>query len=361
VHARLIKGDCRKVLKRLRKEGVLVDAVVTDTPYNLVSIQKRFGKKGAAAPSSDGPTGLYKRQARGFLGKAWDTDVAFDPKTWRRVYRVMKPGAYLIAFGGDKTHHRLFAAIEDAGFEIRRTIVWMYGSGAPMSKNVGALMEKAGDSSGAWQGWHTDLKPAMEMICLARKPLDGRIIDNVHKYGTGGLNIDGCRVPYANERDRKSAAEAGNMRLGNDAPGRARCGDGAYGFKNPKKSVKGWEERSKRGRWPANIIHDGSMAVLSGFAAAKVAADTDMVRFFYHVKATRRDRANSKHATVKPIGLLRYLVRLVTPPDGTVLDPFAGTGTLAAACKVEGFDCVLIEKDRGYFKDMKRRVKRLGL
>ena len=176
----LLNGDCIEQMQKLKDEGKQIDSVVTDPPYHLTSIVERYGKDGSA-PAKD-KDGLYQRQARGFMGKEWDGgDIAFRTDTWKLVYDLLKPGGYLLAFSASRNYHRMAVAIEDAGFEIRDQIMWIYGSGFPKSLNVG-------------DGWGTALKPAHEPIVMARKPLEGTNIDNVLKYGTGAINIDGCRI-----------------------------------------------------------------------------------------------------------------------------------------------------------------------
>lgn len=234
---RVEHGDCREVIKTLA--GNSIDACVTDPPYSLVSIQKRFGKLGQA-PAKFGRDGLYQRASSGFMGAAWDVgDTAFDPEWWSEVLRVLKPGGHIVAMGGTRTYHRLACAIEDAGFEIRDTLTWLYGTGWPKSRNIGKAIDKmagaerivtrerytckrikpgatvlregawgkqevpytatdtepaTGDAA-EWEGWGTALKPAAELIVLARKPLSEKSVAlNVLRWGTGALNIDACRV-----------------------------------------------------------------------------------------------------------------------------------------------------------------------
>jgi site-specific DNA-methyltransferase (adenine-specific) len=354
-----------------------IDSCVTDPPYHLTSIVKRFGSENAA-PAQYGKDGAYARASVGFMGKQWDGgDIAFRPDVWLQVYRVLKPGAHLLAFGGTRTYHRMVCAIEDAGFEIRDCIQWIYGSGFPKSHN----------QKGDWEGWGTALKPANEPIVVVRKPLSEKTIAaNVMKWGTGALNIDGCRVPSDDgnpsiER-RESARRTGNT------PGRP----GEYGSTITNRiTAERYTENhpgENLGRWPANIIHDGSEEVLDLFPETKsgtLTPDMDVkettgwsggsyanrvknefqansgsaARFFYCAKANKNDRLGSKHPTVKPIKLISYLCRLVTPPNGVVLDPFAGTGTLASACHQENFGCVLVEREDEYITDIKRRISSL--
>ena len=231
----LLNGDCIEQMQKLKDEGKLVDSVVTDPPYHLTSIVERYGKDGSA-PAKD-KDGLYQRQSRGFMGKEWDGgDIAFRTDTWKLAYDLLKPGGYLLAFSASRNYHRMAVAIEDAGFEIRDQIMWIYGSGFPKSLNIGkAVDKKQGNKreslgmydprslqdganrterpignqqvanyessmvertkgNSEWEGWGTALKPAHEPIVMARKPLEGSNVDNVLKYGTGGINIDGCRT-----------------------------------------------------------------------------------------------------------------------------------------------------------------------
>ncbi len=261
-----------------------------DPPYHLVSIHKRFAKTGGAdrKPGTD----QYGRLSRGFMGETWDGgDIAFRVETWAEVFRVLKPGGHLLAFSGTRTYHRMAVAIEDAGFEIRDQIGWMFGSGFPKSHDVAKGIDKAAglDTKGEplptnrevdeaevgskefrmgaktahvpqtaeakqWDGWGTALKPAWEPICVARKPLIGTVVDNVLKFGTGALNIDGCRIPV-NDDDyaRNCSGDRGHAGTRDkDATGSTdiRAGGGA----------------AASGRWPANIAHDGSAEVIQAFA-----------------------------------------------------------------------------------------------
>lgn len=355
----IIEGDSREVLTEFADNSI--DSCVTDPPYALVSISKRFGAEGAA-PAQYGKDGVYARASAGFMGKTWDTgQTAFDPAFWAEVLRVLKPGAHLLAFGGTRTYHRLACAIEDAGFEIRDQIGWAYGSGFPKSHN----------QHGDWEGWGTALKPAWEPICLARKPLIGTVSGNLEAWGVGALNIDGCRVP-GEPRKAHSATGLGSVKFFTE--GETKVID---------------KEPHDLGRWPANIIHDGSDEVLATFPQARgqiadasssetrktqntygamkrgndgaAARDTggSAARFFYCAKASKKDRGDGNtHPTVKPTELMRYLCRLVTPPGGTVLDPFMGSGSTGVAAQDEGFSFTGIEADASYFDIA---CKRLGL
>lgn len=356
-------GDSRDVLKTFADASI--DSVVCDPPYALVSIGKRFGAEGAA-PAQSGKTGAYARASAGFMGQKWDTgETAFDPAFWVEVLRVLKPGGHLIAFSGTRTYHRLACAVEDAGFEIRDMISWLYGSGFPKSHSVGKKTGRAEDD-----GLGTALKPACEPIVLARKPLAGTVAATVLLHGTGALNIDGCRI------------EASDSRSGGFGAGNRPWQTGGKGETNKV-------EAGSLGRWPANVIHDGSAEVVDAFpdttsgtgAVKRASADgyqgnalgkesrpagTPMIshgdagsaaRFFYSAKADAADRCGSKHPTVKPVDLMAYLCRLVTPKDGVVLDPFAGSGSTGMACLREGFDCVLIEREAEYVADINRRLQ----
>lgn len=370
----------REALKAL--PACCVDSVVTDPPYHLASIVQRFGSANAAPARSEGATGVYARASAGFMGQQWDGgNVAFQPETWREVWRVLKPGGYLAAFGGTRTSHRLACAIEDAGFEIRDLLMWLYGTGFPKSQNVAKFIdrefgavgtlgaprtpehaamlasggvrrgEKAegwnrpwmdrpeaiaaslsvyvpGTKEGAeWNGWGTALKPAVEPITLARKPLSEKTVAaNVLRWRTGALNIDACRVHHEDVAGPRK-------RHGGGVPG------AATSYELPDS-----QNAQPPGRWPANVVHDGSLQLPSGAE-----------RFFYSAKASKADRAGSEHPTVKPIALMQWLVRLLTPPAGVVLDPFAGTGTTGAAAVQEGARCVLIERETVYAQDICRR------
>lgn len=299
ISVNLFHGDCVEVIKTIKDN--IYDACVTDPPYSLVSIQKRFGKDGSApvkvydTTSSDALAAAYSRASAGFMGKKWDTgEVAFNKIFWEDILRILKPGAHLLAMGGTRTFHRLVCAIEDAGFEIRDTISWVYGSGFPKSHDQG-------------NGIGTALKPAQELIVLARKPLSEKTIkSNIEKWGTGGLNIEVCRILNKNDL----------------------------------------------GRWPANLILDGSEEVETSFS-------NSTCRFFYSAKASKKDRRNSKHPTIKPISLIRYLTRLITPKNGLILDPFAGSGTTGEAAILENCNCDLIEREEEYQNDIIQRFLEL--
>lgn len=341
---RVYNGDMLQVLDQLPDNSM--DSCVCDPPYHLTT-DSRYGRTTLDSETDS-------NSARGFMGKVWDGgDIAFQAATWAKVLRVLKPGAHLLAFGGTRRAHRLTSAIEDAGFEIRDSIQWIYGSGMPKSGG---------------------LKPAVELITMARKPFDGTRVACVAEWGTGGLQIEESRV----ESDEKSTRAGGWRPPVNE--GYRRPGGSMFEKKND------WE-MSVDGRYPSNVILDGSDCVVDCFPvtssgawngernatkgvqknniygadigkneAPREGSTGSAARFFYHAKASKRDRAGSGHPTVKPLALMTYLVRLVTPANGTVLDPFAGSGTTIQAAVDAGFTAVGIEKEYEYFRDIKRRM-----
>lgn len=248
------------------------------------------------------------------------------------LHRVMKPGAHLAAFGSTRMSHRLTCGLENAGFEIRDSLVWMYGQGFPKSRNPQHDDPRCPDGLG------TALKPAFEPITLARKPLTETIAATVLEHGTGALNIDPCRIPHADAADLATsmAKNPGTQDL---------VTSGVYGANRPQQQV------NAAGRWPANVvIDDAAAAVIDADAGEQVS------RFFYTAKADTAERLGSEHPTVKPLDLMRWLVRLLTPPGGTVLDPFAGTGTTGQAAIDEGFTATLIEREAEYLPDIRKRL-----
>jgi DNA modification methylase len=370
-------GDCLDVMRTM--PDCSVDSIVTDPPYGL-----------------------------SFMGKRWDYDVP-SVEIWQECLRVLKPGGHLLAFAGTRTQHRMAVRIEDAGFEIRDMIAWVYGSGFPKSLDVSKAMDKAAraerevvgegpyssrrpradvkamhaysdgvgdygsslitapatEAARQWHGWGTALKPALEPITVARKPLIGTVAENVMQYGTGGVNVDRCRVGD----EVLSAHIRGVTRI------------------DTFKGAEGNEMAERTGRWPANFIHDGSDEAVDLLASA--------ARFFYCAKASKRDRdegldgmsvwtaaqrtgrgegsagitgyagatgsARNHHPTVKPTDLMRYLCRLVTPPQGTVLDPFMGSGSTGKAAALEGFDFIGIEMSDEYVEIARRRIEHAKL
>jgi DNA modification methylase len=465
----LLKGNCLELLAEMPDNSV--DSIVTDPPYEL-----------------------------GFMGKSWDNSgIAYSVELWSQALRVLKPGGHLLAFGGSRTYHRLASAVEDAGFEIRDQIMWLYGSGFPKSLDVSKAIDKSdaglarrkrdliftewmrstgitakqineltnsnmgnhyltdkeqpavataemfdflrpfltkvpewveqmvsertiesenfkkrevvgtkmglksidGNGHGIvpgginvavelditapstpeaqqWQGWGTALKPAHEPIVVARKPLIGTVATNVLTYGTGALNIDGSRVGTTDNFDglKGFASMKLNARRNGETEEewKIRCESGP----EQQESLRKLQEL---GRWPANVIHDGSEEVLEYFGEPQ--------RFFYCAKASKsernaglegfepkresdrpsddkpggdnpRNRTNTAtqnfHPTVKPIALMRYLIKLVTPPNGTVLDPFLGSGTTAVAAILEGFNWMGCEMTEDYWPIIEARV-----
>lgn len=491
-----ILGDSRDILKTYEENSF--DSCVTDPPYALVSIVKRFGGKNAA-PAQQGSDGRYARASAGFMGQQWDNgSTAFDPEFWVGVMRVLKPGGHVVAFSGTRTYHRMACAIEDAGFEIRDQIGWAYGSGFPKSHDLSKGIQRrriedaepiraicrviraamdasdlksrqlvghfdgchprlidhwaardtdsqpalptweqwqtlrtvlvisedydaevwrlngrkgepgaswteaeiigrmegiapglpggvrfSGDDTirvpsqeaAEWDGWGTAIKPAWEPICLARKPLSERTVAaNVLRWGTGAINVDGCRVETDPAIDDPRLGGAGSWTTTKQQDG--------HTVSLPRGTVAS----SAKGRWPANIVHDGSDEVISAFPdsdgqqgdvrGSEPSKPTDQIygqfggrvaqaarndsgsaaRFFYTAKADADDRLGSGHPTVKPVDLMQWLCRLITPPGGLILEPFAGTGTTGEAAFREKFRCTMIEREEKFYADILRRI-----
>ena len=377
-------GDCLDVLRQMPEASV--DAVVTDPPYGL-----------------------------SFMGKRWDYDVP-AVEVWAECLRVLKPGGHLLAFAGTRTQHRMAVRIEDAGFEIRDMIAWVYGSGFPKSLDVSKAIDKAAgadrdvigvriyanghvqkssadslsppigtfarsqddrietapatDAARQWAGWGTALKPALEPITVARKPLAGTVAETVLAYGTGAINVDGCRVDGIPASVPQPAFNSPSGRI--------------YGMKTGE--GRNGQMSSASGRWPSNLIHDGGPEVTDLLG--------DAARFFYCAKASRTDReagcdglpqrtaaetveraegsagldspragagrtsgARNHHPTVKPTDLMRYLCRLVTRPGGVVLDPFMGSGSTGRGAVLEGFAFVGIEREADYLTIAQARIE----
>jgi len=333
----LVNGDCLEEIQKLVDKGIQVDSIVTDPPYHLTSIVERFGKEGSA-PAKD-KDGAFQRQSKGFMGKEWDGgDIAFRKETWELFMKVLKPGGHLLAFSGSRTYHRMAVAIEDAGFDIRDQIMWLYGSGFPKSHNLG-------------DGWGTALKPAHEPIVLARKKIEGTNKQNREKYGTAGLNIDACRVEGEKQtRDSNPVMNGGKYGQNQNAERKivkrkSRSDDGVWTNKNSGMKAEGthYADADPRGRFPANVMHDG--------------LQEDWARYYYCPKTSKSEKGNDNtHPTVKPIKLMKYLCRLITPKGGTVLDPFMGSGSTGIAAKDEGFEFIGIEKEKEYFEIAEQRV-----
>jgi len=338
--ARVFHGDCREVLRALPDNSI--DSVVTDPPYEL-----------------------------GFMGKKWDsTGIAYNVSVWVECLRVLKPGGHILAFGGSRTFHRMAVAIEDAGFEIRDSIAWISSKRFPKSLNVRKAIDKAGEDGSAWEGWGTGLKNVVEPIVMGRKPLVGTVAANVLEYGVGGLNIDVSRV--GTELVTINTFDSGAKPFG-----------GAVG--------EAYTSRQSGGRWPANVILDEYSAGLldeqsglvkggtwnttagarpfdnngkpTDFTTTKVDNTVSGAsRFFYCATASKSDRNEgletpSTHPTVKPTTLMRYLIKLVTPAGGTVLDPFTGSGSTGKAALLDGYDFVGVELTEEYLPIIEGRLR----
>lgn len=448
----LHEGDNRIALRRLIDQGVRVHAVVTDPPYGLTSVTRRFGKEGAA-PAKFGTDGAFSRASAGFMGKAWDgTGIERDPEFWRLIYDILLPGGFVFAFSGSRTGHWQACAMEMAGFVMHPMHGWLYSTGFPKAQNpvpaidkimgveptvvdtvkrrdirngqgeerganaISAAMREDGPQyiehqvkratspeAQAWNGWRYGTqtqKPALEPVYLGQKPFsekNGAL--NLLKHGVGAFNVDGCRVATDDGQIRARPPRTENAIYG--------------GGKGTNLSAS---EHNDLGRWPANVLHDDSEVVRAIFPDSKdnlrslrgtepsrtgdenthcygkygarpatpVRGDTgsaarffnsfpltdddyqwainagliddpDMTPAVYHGKATRKDRAGSKHPTVKAIGLMEHFVRHITPPGGTVLDPFAGSGTTAEAARRLGMNCILMEAEPEYVAFLRQR------
>ncbi|RWO06305.1 MAG: site-specific DNA-methyltransferase [Mesorhizobium sp.] len=398
VSTTLHAGDNRVSLRRLIDQGVRVHSVVCDPPYNLSSIAERFGKKGSAAARTENNDGSFARLSGGFMGKAWDaTGIERDPEFWKLVYDILLPGGYVFAFSGARTGHWQACAMEIAGFVMHPMHGWVYGNGWPKPTYVKGIPGLEG-----WGYGTQSQKPALEPIYLAQKPFSEKTgVANILKHGTGAVNLHGCKIGDGSES---------RPRDGEPAMDRRYTDRGATDFAALPGAARGG---SPEGRSPANLILDGSKSVVALFPFGKSgkpgimrkgrndgatygaesrAPGTRMTghgdegsnaRFFHHfapteddyrwaidageitedrgdaviynVKAGKLDRAGSKHPTVKPITLLQYLARHITPPGGTVLDPFAGSGTTAEAARREGFDCILMEAEPEYLEFLHSR------
>lgn len=329
---RLELGDCLDKLKELPDNSV--DSIVTDPPYGI-----------------------------SFMNKKWDYDVP-SVEIWTECLRVLKPGGHLLSFSGSRTYHRMVVRIEDAGFEIRDQIMWIYGSGFPKSHNIGKAVDKLmgnerevlsvkpnhkkgmdfkyeNDNSGwlandeiietkgqsEWEGWGTALKPAHEPIVVARKPLSEKsVAENVLKWGTGGLNIDVSRVGYNDDKPHSVSTER----------------EDGNSWNKDYKRTEDWEPNNT-GRWPANIILDEG--------------EEPWRKFFYCPKTSKKDRdEDNNHPTVKPTALMEYLIKLVTPVGGIVLDPFMGSGSTGKGAVRNGFDFIGIEREEEYIKIAEARI-----
>jgi DNA modification methylase len=335
-NAVIYRGDCRKVCESLPEASV--SAVVTDPPYGM----DFFGS-----------------------GVDWDRQVP-GKDFWQAFLRVAKPGAFLAAFGGTRTYHRIACAVEDAGWELRDCMMWLYAVGYPKSLNLSKAFDAANGVEGKvlrestysiggctaynagrgkrvgkvritapeseeakqWAGWETSLSPCYEPIVLARKPLEGSVIENVRKHGTGGINVGACRI-------------------------------------TPRAGAADWDPPDRRGpvetsRWPGNVVLDKGAADVLNEREVRGTGNVDPARFFFTAKASKRDRDGklNEHPSVKPTALMRWLVALLTPPGGTVLDPFLGSGSTGVACRFAGVPFVGAEQDKKYFRIAARRISR---
>lgn len=358
----LFEGDNRDSLRRLAEDGVKVHSVVTDPPYGLTSIKKRFGGEKAAAARRDGNDGSFSRLSGGFMGQTWDgTQIERDPEFWALLMEVMLPGAFCFAFAGSRTGHWQACAMEQAGFIIHPMHGWCYGTGFSKAHDAARNVRKKGGDGDSWEGWKHGTqaqKPALEPIFLAQKPMSEKTTgENLIRWGVGAVNVDDCRVP---------PVEGETVRAPQSDPHKRGRGAGEYGTSTSDTTRMHEAQRSSieklntLGRYPSNLLTDGSDEVADLLPDGAMRyfhafGPEDLSPLFYNNKAGKEDRAGSKHPTVKPIALLRHLIRHITPPGGTVLDPFAGSGTTAEAARLEGFSCVLMEQHDEYASFLRSR------
>ena len=376
---KILKGNSLDLLPTLADNSI--DAIVTDPPYEL-----------------------------GFMGKTWDNSgIAYSLELWQQCLRVLKPGGHLLAFSGSRTYHRMVVSIEDAGFEIRDMISWISNKTFPKSLNIGKTIDKIAEAdTKKWDGWGTGLKPTVEPIVMARKPVEGTVANNVLTYGTGGLNIDASRIGT-------NANDLAELNRGNKRP----IGDNYHEITSFKIQCDDRESKNAQGRWPANLILDEYTAELLDQQSGQIKGGTwnntdgarhfdnkgkptsyetkgkdnsvgGASRFFYVAKASKRDRneglddldaqrhsdreladgvggnnprnrtnqaKQNFHPTVKPTTLMEYLINLVTPPNGTVLDPFTGSGSTGKAAILQGFHFIGIEMTEEYLPIIEGRLK----
>lgn len=403
----ILHGDNRELITQMESNSM--DAIVTDPPYGL-------GKEPDAVQMLIDwvQSGHHEVQGKGFMGKEWDAFVP-QPQFWAECFRVLKPGAYLVSFGGTRTFDLISLGLRLAGFEYRDTIMWVYGTGFPKSHDISKAMDKhlgverevlstlpaghgplktghvnvsgggmsigtdrspevnitepASDEAKEWAGWGTALKPAYEPILIFRKPLEGTVVQNILKWGVGGIDIDGSRI---GGEEMVSGGSLPDIRANNyeNSRGKARLSTPVI---------------KKSGRFPANFIHDGSEEVIENFPHTKsgksdgfkgeytgnvfgqyannqINPDTvygdqgSAARFFYCAKATQAERKGSKHPTIKPKALIDYLVKMVSKEGHTILDPFGGSGTTYEVCLESGRQCVIMERDEESIKDIKARI-----
>lgn len=373
----IIHGDCIEVLRDMEESSI--DAIVTDPPYGL---SKTTPMQVAECLQAWAAGETWTPKGRGFMSKSWDAWVP-PPELWREVFRVLKHGGHALVFASARTQDLMGMSLRLAGFEVRDVIQWIYGSGFPKSHNVSLSVDKLvanapnrgraiptasryqasdteqtnkltsnpvgeyqalSDEGEQWRGWGTALKPAYEPVLLVRKPLIGTVATNVLAHGTGAINIDATRIPL--QEGESTYVEP-----------RAAAGQkGSGGWKNTSEKTGSQNKDCLKGRWPANVMFDEE-------ATSGLGKDS---RYFYCKKASKREReagipnegtgrANT-HPTVKPIEVMRYLCRMITPPDGVVLDPFCGSGTTLCAASMEGFQYIGIEREEEYVQIAQARV-----
>jgi len=370
--ATVINADSIDHLKTLEPNSI--DAVVTDPPYGLGNCSSMAITEALTSWLAGDE---YQPRGGGFMGKSWDAFVP-GPELWREVYRVLKPGGHAVIFAGSRTVDLMGIAVRLSGFEVRDMLHWLYGSGFPKSLDVSKAINKragvkftkhpalgvgfmnaqidgynitknqlhqSGESTAQakqWEGWGTALKPAHEPILLCRKPLEGAVVDNVERWGVGGLNVDGCRIGEEGATTRSHQS---------------------------KKYVNGWRTGHQvidldAGRWPANILLDDHAASL-----VDIQAGLEASRFFYCAKAERGEREAgldegeqraNVHPTVKPLAVMRWLCKLITPPNGLILDPFNGSGTTGCAAVQLGFSYLGIEREPEYAAIARARIEHWG-
>lgn len=295
----------------------------------------------------------------GLMGKAWDkTGIAINSAFWEECLRVLMPGGYLLSFSAAKTYHRIACAIEDAGFEIRDQILWIYGSGFPKSPNL----------KGEWDGWGTALKPAHEPIVMARKPLIGSLLTNLSAHGVGCLNIDATRVATTDKLGggRLSGPTKMNLTCGGNEWDRPWMNDSSKREAYAALTATKVKKAESLGRWPANIIHDGTTDAMRAFQINGSENEQDCSKFFYCAKPDKKDKndglgdSKNSHPTVKPTKLMRYLCRLVTPKGGVILDPFMGSGSTGRGSLLEGFQFLGFELDPTYAEIANQRIRAIA-
>ena len=365
----ILQGDNRETLKTLADNSI--DAIVTDPPYGI-----------------------------DFLGKSWDANTG-ALETYQECLRVLKPGGHILAFSAARTYHHLAVTLEQAGFEIRDQIMWIYSSGFPKSQDVGKQLDKK-KIDNKWKGWGTCLKPAHEPIALARKPIKGSIKDNVLKHGVGALNIDATRIPYEDQKDIDTYLnnKRGPMERGNDEDGKnIRMFNGETGFKAVKREVTVEQDLPELGRFPSNVIGEIEEPYQKYFYCPKVSRKERHIGFdpnsqgviidsevfgktpvcldcgktrngstkhdgcdpanigFQERRTQRSTEVGNNHPTVKPIELMKYLIKLITPPGGIVLDPFNGSGSTGCAAVALGYEYIGCELDPNYVEITQRRIE----